>query len=146
AVLCLVGQARWGAPIRRVGLFVVGVTYFAARFVDLGVDVVPALAFLTVLIVHVELRSLADRFAPIVDRSMDADTRRRVHAALGRAVARLGVAATLAVLVPILAADLALAGLVPATSVGTALLFAAGILAIVIILALLPTMGREREA
>ncbi|MGQ0796567.1 MAG: hypothetical protein ACT4OI_01690, partial [Methanobacteriota archaeon] len=42
AVLCLVGQARWGAPIRRVGLFVVGVTYFAARFVDLGVDVVPA--------------------------------------------------------------------------------------------------------
>ena len=145
-VLFLVGQARWGGPIRRLAVFVLAVTYFAARFVDLGVDVVPALAFLTLLIVYVEVGALADRFVPIVDRSMDVETRRRVHAALARAVARLAVAAALAILVPILAADLALAGLVPATSVATALLFAAGLLAIVIVLALLPTIGREREA
>jgi hypothetical protein len=141
----LLGELRWGAPFRRIGLFALGVTYYAAHIVDLGVDVLPSIVFLTSVLVQIELRFLADRFAPLYERAMHPSARRRIDAALARALLRLGVAAALGVLVPILAADLALAGLVPTTSIATAVFLAVGLVAVIVVMALLPTMQRESE-
>jgi len=144
-VATVLGTRRWGGPLRSIGLFLLGLTYFAAHVVALGVDVVPALIFLTLAIVQVEAVSLAERFGPIYARTMAPEARKRINSALARTIARLGVAAFLAVIVPVVAADLALAGLVPATSIATAVVFAAGLVGVIALLALLPAMNRGEE-
>lgn len=144
--LLALGETRWGVPLRQIGMLVLGLSYYAAHVVDLGVDVVRALVFLTLLIVQVELRLLMERFAPLYERRMPREARRRISEALLRAAARLGATASLAVLVPIVTADLALAGLVPTTSIVTAVMFAVGLVAVVVLLALLPTLRRPKRA
>ena len=62
---------------------------------------------------------------------------------MGRAVLRLTVAAVLSVVVPILAADLAVAGVVPVTTVPTAIALAAGLVAVVALLAVVPSLERR---
>lgn len=131
-------------PVGPLGLFVLGAAYLGARLVQLGLEIVPAVVFVTLAIVHVELRSLVERFGPLYGRRMTSDAMRRIDAALGRALLRLGMAAGLAILVPIFAVDIALSGLLPATSIATAVLFAGGLVGIAAILALLPTL-RSRE-
>ena len=129
--------------IRPIGLVGLGGGYVTAHAFFLGLDVVPALIFLTLLIGHVELRILAERFAPIYEASLDATELSRVRGALGRAVLRLGIATVLAILVPIVAADLAVAAVVPATTIPTALLLAGALVAVVMVLALLPSLERR---
>ncbi len=128
---------------RTLGLICIGADYLIAHAFVLGVDLVPALVFLSVLIVHVELRVLAERFAPLYEVNPGPDAQRRIRAALGRAVLRLSVAAVLSVVVPILAADLAVAGVVPVTTIPTAIALAAALVAVVMFLALLPVLERK---
>src|SRR2546427_13294908 len=112
---------------RALGLVCIGASSLIARAVILGIDLVPALVFTSVLIIQVELWVLAERFAPRYEVDPGPDAQRRIRGALGRAVLRLTVAAVLSVVVPILAADLAVAGVVPVTTIPTAIALAAGV-------------------
>lgn len=129
--------------IRVIGLIAIGAGYVGAHAFVLGVQLVPALVFLSVLISQVELRILAERFAPLYEAGLHPDERTRIHGALGRAILRLSIAAVLSVLVPILAADLAVAGIVPATTIPTAIALAGALVAVVALLALMPSLSRR---
>ncbi len=141
--LLLLGTRFHFRSTRTLGLVAIGADYLSARALILGVDLVAALLFLSALIVQVELRVLAERFAPLYEADPGPDAQRRIRAALGRAVLRLTVAAVLSVLVPILAADLAVAGVVPMTTIPTAIALAAGLIAVVALLALVPSLERR---
>src|SRR3989442_102779 len=114
---------RWRG-IRPIGLIAIGAAYIGAHAFVLGVQLVSALVFLSFLISQAELRILAERFAPLFEAALRPGERSRIHSALGRAVLRLIIAAVLSVVVPILAADLAVAGIVPATTIPTAIALA----------------------
>ena len=133
---------RWRG-IRPIGLIAIGAAYVGAHAFVLGVQLVPALVFLSVLISQVELRILAERFAPLYEAGLRPEERSRIHGALGRAVLRLIIAAALSVVVPILAADLAVAGIVPATTIPTAIALAGALVAVVALLALMPSLSRR---
>ena len=133
---------RWRG-IRPVGLIAIGAAYVGAHAFVLGVQLVPALVFLSVLISQVELRILAERFAPLYEAGLRPEERRRIDGALGRAVLRLSIAAALSVVVPILAANLAVAGIVPATTIPTAIGLAGALVAVVALLALMPSLSRK---
>ncbi|TLZ96916.1 MAG: hypothetical protein E6J97_08670 [Methanobacteriota archaeon] len=127
---------RWRG-IRPIGLLAIGAAYVGAHAFVLGVQLVPALVFLSLVISQAELRILAERFAPLYE------TASRINGALGRAILRLIIAAVLSVVVPILAADLALAGIVPATTISTAIALAGALVAVVALLALMPSLSRR---
>ena len=129
--------------IRAIGLIAIGAGYVGAHAFVLGVQLVPALVFLSVLISQVELRILAERFAPLYEAGLRPQERTRIHSALGRAVLRLFIAAVLCVVVPLLAADLAVAGIVPATTIPTAIALAGALVAVVALLALMPSLSRR---
>src|SRR5947208_1858200 len=129
--------------IRAIGLIAIGGGYVGAHALVLGVQLVPALVFLSLLISQVELRILGERFAPLYEAGLGPDERTRIHGALGRAVLRLIISAVLSVVVPILAADLAVAGIVPATTIPTAIALAGALVAVVALLALMPSLSRR---
>ena len=129
--------------IRAIGLIAIGAGYVGAHAFVLGVQLVPALVFLSVLISQVELRILAERFAPLYEAGLRPQERTRIDGALGRAVLRLVIAAVLCVVVPLLAADLAVAGIVPATTIPTAIALAGALVAVVALLALMPSLSRR---
>jgi hypothetical protein len=133
---------RWRG-IRAIGLIAIGAAYVGAHAFVLGVQLVPALVFLSVLISQVELRILAERFAPLYEAGLRREERSRIHGALGRAILRLIIAAVLSIVVPILAADLAVAGIVPATTIPTAIALAGALVAVVALLALMPSLSRR---
>jgi len=133
---------RWRG-IRPIGLIAIGAAYVGAHAFVLGVQLVPALVFLSVLISQAELRILAERFAPLFEAALRPGERSRIHSALGRAILRLIIAAVLSVVVPILAADLAVAGIVPATTIPTAIALAGALVAVVALLALMPSLSRR---
>ena len=141
--LLLLGANFQARSTRTFGLVCIGAAYLIAHAIILGIDLVPALVFISVLIIHVELRVLAERFAPLYEGDPGPDAQRRIRAALGRAVLRLTVAAVLSVVLPILAADLAVAGVVPVTTVPTAIALAAGLVAVVALLAVVPSLERR---
>jgi hypothetical protein len=141
--LLVLGTRFHSRSTRTAGLICVGAVYLVAHTFVLGIDLVPALVFLSVLIVQVELRILAERFAPLYEVNPGLEAQRRIRAALGRAVLRLTVAAVLSVVVPILAADLAVAGVLPVTTIPTAIALAAALVAVVMFLALLPVLERR---
>jgi len=141
--LLLLGANFQARSTRTLGLVCIGAAYLIAHAVVLGIDLVPALVFISVLIIQVELRVLAERFAPLYEGDPGPDAQRRIRAALGRAVLRLTVAAVLSVVVPILAADLAVAGVVPVTTVPTAIALAGGLVAVVALLAVVPSLERR---
>lgn len=130
----------WTRPI---GVGLIGIVYFAAHAFALGISVVPDLLYLTVAIAYVELHVVADRFAPLYEVPLDASERRRMRRPLARAMLRLAMASVLAILVPLIAADLAIAGIVPATTIPSAILLAAALVAVVVLLALLPVLERR---
>ena len=142
-VLLGVSAAIRSRFVRAMGLLTVGASYLIAHAFVLGVPLVPALLFVSILIVHVELRILAERFAPLYEATLGSAERGRIRGALGRAILRLSVAAVLSVAIPILAADLALAGIVPVTTIPTAILLAGAIVAVVVVLALMPALERR---
>ena len=142
AAIVVSSAFRWRG-IRAVGLIAIGAGYVGAHALVLGVQLVPALVFLSILISYVEVRILAERFAPLFEAGLRPDERRRISGALGRAVLRLVVAAVLSVVVPILAADLAVAGIVPATTIPTAIALAGALVAVVALLALMPSLSRR---
>ncbi|MCI4371349.1 MAG: hypothetical protein L3J78_01730, partial [Thermoplasmata archaeon] len=110
--------------------------------IDPWTSVVPALFFVVLLMVHVELRILADRFAPLYDSTMTAANRDRLRAALVDAVLRLAVAASHAVVEPMFAADLAATGVVSLTTLPSAMILAAALVAVVLLVAVLPGLER----
>ena len=130
--------------LRRAGLVLVVASYFGAHVFVLPMDPVAALLYLTLALSGVELRILAERFAPIYAGTLGADDRRRVADALRRSALRLAVVAGVAFLGSDLAADLAFAGTLPATTITTALLLAAALIGIVLVLALWPGLERRR--
>ena len=142
AVLGLATAFGW-AWIRPFGLACIAASYFVVHAFVVGVSVGLDLAYLTLAIASVELRILAERFAPLYETRLDASERKRIRGALTHAVLRLLVASILAVFVPILAADLALAGIVPATTIPSAILLAAALVAVVVAIALLPIFERR---
>jgi len=126
------------------GWFVaLSLSYFGAHVIVLGVDVLAGLAFVTLLFVHMATRSAAERFAPVYARPLGSEERILVNAALGRMVLRVAFAAGLGLLLPLLAADLALTGIVPARTIPSAVLLAAAIVLVVALLAILPVLERR---
>lgn len=137
------GVLRPIPALRRLALLFLLCAFVAVRVAYLGVDLPEALAFLTLAISSVPVRSLAEHFSAVLAMDLDQDLRARVRGALARAIFRVVLACGLAVLVPLVAADLALAGTVPSTSVATAVILAGGVIALVLLLALLPTLERR---
>jgi hypothetical protein len=141
-VLVLSSVFHWRA-IRAIGLIAIGAGYVAAHAFVLGVQLVPALVFTSVLISQVELRILAGRFAPLYEAGLRPEERGRIANALGRAILRLIIATVLSVVVPIIAADLAVAGVVPTTTIPTAIALAGALVAVIVLLALMPSLSRR---
>jgi hypothetical protein len=130
-------QRRWP---RWFGLTALGSTYIVTHAFVLGIQLVLALAFVSLLIIHLELRILAERFAPLFTETISPAQRKQIAGALLRASIRLTIASMLSVALPLLAADLATAGIFPLTTIPTALLLSAGLVAVVLLIALLPTL------
>lgn len=126
-------QARW------IGLLALGCVYVATHAFVLGVSIGLALVFVSLLIVHVELRFLAERFTPLFAATITRVERRKIEGALLRAVVRLVIALVLAIVVSLLTANLSATGIVPVTTIPTAFLLAAALVAVIVLLALLPT-------
>ena len=143
-VLLVAAAFRWPWA-RPIGLAAVVVAYGSAHAFFLGVQVVPSLVFLVLVICHVELRILEARFAPIYETTLPPSDRERIDSALGRAALRLSIAAVLAIIIPMLAANLALAGVVPLTTIPSALALAGALVAIVLAITLLPGIKRVRS-
>jgi hypothetical protein len=131
---------RWA---RWLGLVLLGTTYVVAHAFVLGIQLLPALAVIALLMAYVEVRILAERFAPLFLPSITPAQRGQFGRALLRAWTRLAAALIVAVVVPLFAADLAVAGVVPLTTIPTALLLSAGLVAVVVLIALLPTLDAK---
>lgn len=129
--------------LRRIGLVLIAGSYFGAHLFILPMDPASALLYLTLALAAVELRILAERFAPVYAQALEAEDRRRVSEALRRSALRLAVVSGVAFLGSDLAADLAFAGTLPARSITTALLLAAALIAVVVLLALWPILERR---
>ncbi len=140
--LSQVFHRRWA---RWIGLLALGAAYIVLHAFVLGIELLPALVFVSLLIAHVELRILAERFAPLFTPTITSAQQRQVGGALLRAVIRVTTASILSVVVPLLAADLATAGVVPVTTIPTALLLSAGLVAVVLLIALLPTLESRTD-
>lgn len=137
----------WWRPrpwARSIGLVVLGGTYVAAHAFVLGIDLLAALLFIVLLIAHLELRLLSERFAPFLGPA-SAPAGTRIHRALANAMARVAIALTLSLALPLLAADLAVTGIVPVTTIPVAFLLAVGLVAVVLLLALAPSMEPRAE-
>jgi hypothetical protein len=130
---------------RWIGLSLLGATYVTVHGLVLGVALLPAILFVTLLIASLEIRILVDRFAPLFVPTISAAQRRRLWITLARAAGRLAISLAFAILVPLFAADLAGTGVFPVTSVPTALLLAVGLVAVVLMIALLPTLSRTNS-
>jgi len=141
-VLSRASHRRWA---RWIGLMALGTIYVVMHAFVLGIQLVPALLFVSVLIGQVELRILAERFAPLFLVTLTATQQRQIGSALLRALIRLTIASILAIVIPLLAADLATAGVVPVTTIPTALVLSAGLVAVVLIIALLPSLEPKAE-
>ncbi len=138
---------RFGiAAVRRGGLVLVTLSYLGAHTVALPLDPASGLAFLTLVLIAVELRILAERFAPILRANLDDEIHGRVEEALNHALIRIGAASALGFLGATLTADLALSGSLPLRSIGTALLLAAALILVVLLLAFWPLLERRLAA
>jgi hypothetical protein len=131
---------RWA---RRLGPIALGSTYVGVHAFLLGVQLVPAVTFVSILIGQVELRILVERFAPLLRASITSAEQAQIGGALLRAVLRISIACALSIVVPLLAAEVASTGLVPLTSILTAFLLSGALIVVVVLLALLPALERR---
>ncbi len=135
---------RYAMPsIRRGGLVLVVLCYVGGHITLLPLDPAASLAFLTLALGAVELRILAERFAPIFRTQLDPESRERVEEALSRSVLRIVAASALGFFGATLTADLALSGAVPLRSIATALLLSLGLVAVLLLLAFWPLVERR---
>jgi hypothetical protein len=132
-------------PLRRFGLGLLVVAYFGAHVIFLPMDAASSLGFLTLALLAVELRIVADRFVPLYEAPLEAEDRERIASALERSLIRVAAVSGIAFLGSTLAADLALAGTLPVTTIPTALVLAAALVGVILLLALWPLLER-REA
>jgi hypothetical protein len=130
-------------PLRRFGLGLLVAAYFAVHLGLLPLDAASSLGFLTLALFAVELRILADRFVPLYAGSLEAEDRERVASALERSLIRVVAVSGVAFLGSTLAADLALAGTLPVTTIPTALVLAAALVGVILFLALWPLLERH---
>lgn len=130
-------------PVRRLGLGLIVGAYFASHLTLLRLDAAASLGFLTLALLSIELRIIADRFVPLYAGTLEPRDRERVGSALQRSLVRVLAVTGAAFLGSTLAADLALAGTIPATTIPTALLLAAALLAVILVLALWPLLERR---
>ncbi len=142
-VLLAFGMQYSVAVLRRLAIAGLALTYFAAHAFWLRLDLLMGVGYLTALLVLVELLILAGRFAPLYRSGLTSEEGLRIRAALVRSVLRLFLVSAMAFLLPVLAADLALSGAVPLTTIPTAILLATALVAVVVLLALLPILGRR---
>ncbi len=129
--------------LRRIGLLLLIGSYFVAHAFLLPPDPASLLGFMTLALVAIELRLLAARFAPLYMARLGEEDRARLDDALGRSILRIGIVSAAAFLVSFLAADLALAGTLPLTSIPTALVLSGALIAVVLLLALWPAQARR---
>ncbi len=137
-IVIALGVRLTNLVLRRFGLLLLIATYFVAHALALPPDPAPLLGFMTLALVALELRLLAARFAPIYLLNLSAEDRARLDDALGRSMLRIVVVSAIAFLGSVLAADLALAGTLPVTSIPTALILAGALIAVVFLMALWP--------
>ena len=130
-------RRRWA---RWTGLVALGGTYVVTHAFVLGVSLVAAIVFVSGLIAQLEVRILVERFAPVFTETLTRAQRKQIRTALLRAVIRLTIASILSVFLPLLAADLAIAGVFPVTTIPTALVLSAGLVTVVLLIAVLPTL------
>lgn len=126
--------------IRRAGLAFLAVSYLGAHISVLPLDPAAALGFVTLLLVVLELRILAERFGPVFSADLDEEDRARLEDALSHALLRLVAASAIAYLGSYLTADLALSGALPLRSTATALFLSLGLIAVVLLLAYWPAI------
>lgn len=140
AMLFVTGGLRIPSSVlRRLGFVLLAAAYFMPHAFWIPLDAAPAIAYVTLFLVFVELRVLASRFAPLFEKDLTPEERAKVRGTLGRAGLRLFGTAATAILLPIFAGDLALAGTVPLTTIPSAVAMAAGLVVVIVLLALLPT-------
>jgi len=138
---------RFGrAYLRRIGLGLLVLTYFGAHLSFLPIDASASLGFLTLALFAIELRIVADRFVPLYAGDLRGEDRERVGSALQRSLIRVVAVSGVAFLASSLAADLALAGTLPVTTIPTALVLAAALIGVILILALWPVLERREMA
>ncbi len=129
--------------LRRLGFALVVVSYVGAHLFVLPLDPAAALAFVTLVLVAVEVRILAERFAPIFAAELDLEDRDRLQEALAHALMRIVVASAIAFLGSYLTADLALSGALPLRTIPTALLLSMGLILVVLLLAFWTSVERR---
>src|SRR5438309_4151716 len=86
--------------IRAIGLIAIGAGYVAAHALVLGVQLVPALVFLSVLISQFVLRILAARFSAFYEAGLCLDVWTRVLYALDRVILRRIIASVMSFVLP----------------------------------------------
>ena len=135
---------RYGTPsIRRAGLVLITVSYVGGHVALLPLDPVTALGFVTLVLAAVELRILAERFAPIFRTQLDPAGRERVQEALLRTAVRIVAASAMGFFGATLTADLALSGAMPLRSIATALFLSLALIAVILLLAFWPLVERR---
>ena len=132
-------------PLRRFGLGLLVAAYLAVHLVLLPLDAASSIGFLTLALFAVELRLVADRFVPLYVGSLEAEDRERLGSALQRSLVRVVAVSGIAFLGSTLAADLALAGTLPVTTIPTALVLAAALVCVILLLALWPLLERRES-
>ncbi len=132
-------------PLRRFGLGLLVAAYLTVHIVLLPLDAASSIGFLTLALFAVELRLVADRFVPLYVGSLEAEDRERLGSALQRSLVRIVAVSGIAFLGSTLAADLALAGTLPVTTIPTALVLAAALVCVILLLALWPLLERRES-
>jgi len=132
-------------PLRRFGLGLLVAAYLAVHLVLLPLDAASSIGFLTLALFAVELRLVADRFVPLYVDSLEVEDRERLGSALQRSLVRVVAVSGIAFLGSTLAADLALAGTLPVTTIPTALVLAAALVCVILLLALWPLLERRES-
>jgi hypothetical protein len=138
-----VGLGYGPRTARTAGLAGIALVYFVSQFLFLGIALPASLAYVTLLVTYVEVLQITERFVPLLERPHLPEARPRIRGALVRAYLRLAVAAGVALIVALLAADLSGAGTVPTTTIPSALFLAIGFLVVVWLLAVLPILERR---
>ncbi len=141
--LTLLGLRFGYAPLRRLGLLFLLAMYFVLHLTLLPLETTAALGFLTLALFAVEVRIVADRFVPLYAGKPQGVDRERIGSAVQRSLVRVVAVSGVAFLVSALAADLALAGALPVTTIPTALFLAAGLIGVILLLALWPLLERR---
>jgi hypothetical protein len=144
-VAAVQGSRTSRAPWHRASRALLALAFVGERILAAGVDVVPMIGFLVLLIALASLHSLERTFGPVYDAVADPASRAKVDSAAVRAYARaLGLLAftfvaslLLALMVPLVA--------IPTRSLAAAFGLAVAVLVVIAWLALSPALPARRR-